>query len=192
MMQKWINVPNLLSGFRLIAAPFLLYFAWTGRHNLFLAMLVISLFTDSIDGFIARRLEVASEFGAKLDSLGDLVTYLTVPLCAYWLWPDILKREAFFVLLVIAAFTFPLIAGFVKFQRLPIYHTWAAKISAVLISAAAFILFITDISWPFRVAAILQAIVACEEIAITLRLSEIQSNVRSLWHVNKYLKNKNL
>ncbi len=192
MMQRWINIPYLLSGFRLIAAPFLLYFAWTGRHNLFLALLAISLFTDSIDGFIARRLKTASEFGAKLDSWGDLATYLTVPLCAYWLWPDILKREAFFVLLVIAAFTFPLIAGFMKFRRLPSYHTWAAKTSAVLISAAAFILFITDIAWPFRVAAMVQAFVACEEIAITLRLSEIQSNVRSLWHVNKQNKNRNL
>ena len=191
MMPRWINIPNLLSGFRLIAALFLLYFAWTGRHNLFLALLAIALFTDSIDGFVARRLRVASEFGTKLDSWGDLATYLTVPLCAYWLWPDILKREAFFVLLVIAAFILPLIAGFIKFQKLPSYHTWAAKASAVLISTAAFILFITEIAWPFRVAAWVQVLVACEEIAITLRLSEIQSNVRSFWHVNRQNKNSN-
>ena len=156
-------------------------------------MLAISLFTDSIDGYIACRLKTASELGTKLDSFGDLAIYLTVPLCAYWLWRDILKREAFFVLLVIAAFTFPLIAGLVKFRRLPSYHTWAAKTSAVLISVATFVLFMTDIVWPFRVAAIIQAFVACEEIAITLRLSEIQSNnVRSLWHINKHSKNINL
>jgi len=188
MIQGWIIIPNLLSGFRLIAAPFLLYFAWTGRHNLFLGLLAISLFTDSIDGFVARKLNAASEIGTKLDSWGDLATYLTVPLCACWLWPDILKREQFFVLLVVAAFIFPLIAGFIKFRRLPTYHTWAAKFSAVLISTAAFTLFITGIAWPFKVAAWVQAFVACEEIAITLRLSEIQSNVRSLWHVNRQSK----
>lgn len=177
-----VSIPNLLSGFRLIAAPFLLYLAWTGRPKLFLTVLAVSLLSDSIDGFIARRLNGASELGTKLDSWGDLATYLTVPLCAWWLWPEILKREAFFVLLVIGAYIFPLIAGFVKFRRLPSYHTWAAKVAAVLISVTVFILFMFDIPQPFHGAATLQALVACEEIAITLLLSEWHCNVPSFWH----------
>jgi CDP-diacylglycerol--glycerol-3-phosphate 3-phosphatidyltransferase len=177
-----INIPNLLSGFRLIAAPFLLYLAWTGHPRLFLTLLAVSLFSDAIDGFIARRLNETSEFGTKLDSWGDLATYLTVPLGAWWLWPEILKREAFFVVLAVSAYVFPLIAGFVKFRRLPSYHTWAAKVGAVLMSIAFFILFIFDISWPFHCAAILQALVACEEIAITLLLPEWHGNVPSFLH----------
>ena len=91
------QIPNMLSGFRLVAAPFLLCLAWMGHADLFLVVLSISLFSDSVDGFIARRLNVASDMGTRLDSWGDLATYLTVPLCAWWLWPEILKREAFFV-----------------------------------------------------------------------------------------------
>ena len=188
MTTKLVSIPNLLSGFRLIAAPFLLYLAWMGHPNLFLALLAVSLLSDSIDGFIARRLNEASELGTKLDSWGDLATYLTVPLCAWWLWPEILKREAFFVLLVIGAYIVPLMAGFVKFQRLPSYHTWAAKTAAVLMSFAVLILFIVDIAWPFKCAAIVQALVACEEVAITLRLSKLESNVRSFWHLAKQTK----
>jgi CDP-diacylglycerol--glycerol-3-phosphate 3-phosphatidyltransferase len=86
---------------------------------------------------------------------------------------------------VIGAYIVPLMAGFVKFQRLPSYHTWAAKTAAVLMSSAVFILFIVDIAWPFRCAAIVQALVACEEVAITLRLSKLESNVRSFWHLTK-------
>ena len=186
MIQK--IMPNVLSGFRLVATPFLLYLAWEGHHNSFLVLLALSLMTDAFDGYIARRLDTTSEFGTRLDSLGDMATYLSVPLCAYWLWPEILKREVFFVLLVIVAYTMPLIAGYAKFRRFPSYHTWAAKSSAVLISIAVFMLFITDIAWPFRVAAVIQVLVACEEIAITLRLSELQSNVCSYWHVQKSLK----
>ena len=185
MTPKWVSIPNLLSSFRLIAAPFLLYLAWTEHPNLFLALLAVSLLSDSIDGYIARRLNEASELGTKLDSWGDLATYLTVPLCAWWLWPEVLKREAFFVLLVIGAYIVPLMSGFVKFRRLPSYHTWAAKTTAWLMSAAVLILFIADIVWPFRCAAIAQALVACEEVAITLRLSELRSNVRSFWHINR-------
>jgi len=188
MTNKLVSIPNLLSGFRLITAPFLLYLAWTGHPNLFLALLAVSLLSDSIDGFVARRLNQASELGTKLDSWGDLATYLTVPLCAWWLWPEILKREAFFVGLVIGAYMIPLMAGFVKFQRLPSYHTWAAKTAAVLMSFAAFILFVVDIAWPFKCAAIVQALVAYEEVAITLRLSKLESNVRSFWHLTKQSK----
>jgi phosphatidylglycerophosphate synthase len=180
---KLFSLPNFLSGFRLVAAPFLVYMAWTGHPNLFLVLLAISLFSDSIDGFIARKLNVASELGTRLDSWGDMVTYLTVPICAWWLWPEIIKREMFFVLVVIGAYIAPLIAGFVKFKRLPSYHTWAAKGVAVVMSFSVIILFTADIAGFFRVAAILQALVACEEIAITIRVSEWQCNVPSFWHV---------
>ena len=183
--RNLVDIPNVLSGFRLIAAPFLLYLARTGHPRLFLALLAVSLFSDSIDGFIARRLNKTSEFGTKLDSWGDLATYLTVPLCAWWLWPEILKREAFFVVLVVSAYVLPLVAGFVKFRRLPSYHTWAAKAAAVLMSIAFFILFIFDISRPFHCAAILQALVACEEIAMTLMLPEWHGNVPSFLHATR-------
>jgi len=180
---KLFSLPNFLSGFRLVAAPFLVYLAWTGHPNLFLVLLAISLFSDAIDGFIARKLNVASELGTRLDSWGDMATYLAVPICAWWLWPEIIKREMFFVLVVIGAYIAPLIAGFVKFKRLPSYHTWAAKGIAVVMSFSVIILFAADITGFFRVAAILQALVACEEIAITIRVSEWQCNVPSFWHV---------
>lgn len=177
------TIPNILSAFRIIAVPFLLYFAWMGYQNLFLGLLLISLLSDAIDGYIARRLNFTSEFGTKLDSWGDMATYLTVPFCAWLLWPEILKKEAIYVFIVIAAYVIPIIAGIIKFRRLPNYHTWGAKIAADILSVAIFILFITGISWPFRVAAVVQAIVACEEVFITIQLSELQCNVQSLWHV---------
>jgi CDP-diacylglycerol--glycerol-3-phosphate 3-phosphatidyltransferase len=183
--DRLLSIPNLLSGFRLIAVPFLLYLAWTGRPNLFLSLLAISLLTDSIDGFLARRFFWTSEFGTKLDSWGDFAIYMTVPVCAWWLWPEVIRREAFFVLLVIGAYSLPFIFGFVKFKRLPSYHTWSAKIAAVVMSVAIFILFIFNISWPFHCAAILQALVAFEEISITFLLPERHCNVPSFWHAVK-------
>ena len=159
-----------------------------GYSNLFLILLSISLLSDSIDGFIARRLNVSSDIGTRLDSWGDLATYLTVPLCAWWLWPEILKREAFFVFVAIGAYVVPMVAGLAKFRRIPSYHTWGAKISAVLMSGAAFILFITEIAWPFRCAALVQALEAFEEVLITVELPASQVNVHSLWHARKIKK----
>jgi len=52
-------------------------------------------------------------------------------------------------------------------------------------SIAVFTLLIIDISLPFRCAALVQALVACEEVAITLKLFELKSNIRSIWHVKQ-------
>ena len=182
------QLPNLLSGFRLVAAPFLLGLAWFGHPNLFLVLLCLSLLSDSVDGFVARRLNAASDLGTRLDSWGDLATYLTVPLCAWWLWPDILKREAFFVWVAIGAYGVPIVAALAKFRRLPSYHTWAAKVSAVLMSIAALLLFLTEIAWPFRIAALIQALEAMKEVLITAVLPAPQGNVHSLWHARRIKK----
>lgn len=183
MRHLLVALPNLLSGFRLIAAPFLIYLGWTGQAGLFLGLLAVAFLSDAVDGLAARRLKVDSELGTRLDSWGDLAIYLTIPLCAWWLWPDLVKREAAFVLLVLLAYVVPLVAALVKFGRLTNYHTWAAKAVAVLMSLALFLLFIADIAWPFRFAAVALGLSACEELAITLRLPQLQSNVRSYWHV---------
>ena len=178
-----INIPNLLSSFRIIAAPFLFIFAWQDRPNLFLAILAVSFLSDALDGFIARRFNSTSNIGAKLDSWGDFITYVTVAVCAWRLWPEILHREVFFVVAGIVLFVLPVIAGSIKFKRLPCYHTWAAKIQAVLMCIAIYILLITGIAWPFQCAVILQFFVSFEEIVITLWLTERRHNIPSFWHL---------
>lgn len=188
MILKKEHIPNILSGFRLVAAPFLLGFAWVGHANPFLVLLSLSLLSDAVDGFIARKLNVASDVGTRLDSWGDLATYLTVPICAWWLWPELLTREAFFVFVAIGAYVVPILAGLAKFRRVPSYHTWAAKLSAVFMGIAALALFTMGIAWPFRIAALVQAVEAIEEILITIALPLPRGNVHSLWHAMKMKK----
>lgn len=177
-----MNIANILSCFRLVAAPMLLYLAWSGKSSLFLCLLVASLISDVLDGQLARHYNWTSELGTKLDSWGDLATYMSVPLCAWWLWPNIILREMPFVLLTIGAYTVPIFAGFLKFKRLPSYHTWGAKIGAVIMGISALVLFTTQISLPFRIAAIFQGIVALEEVAITIILKKPQSDIPFIWN----------
>lgn len=177
------TIPNILSILRIAAAPLLVYVAWHGHRNLFLALLGISLLSDALDGFLARKFNATSAAGAKLDSIGDLATYTVLPLCAWWLWPEIIKREALYVAIAVIAYFMPLIAGLIKFHTVPSYHTYAAKAAAVLMSTAMLLLFLADFNLVFRCAAIFQAFVALEEIAITLRIKELQNDVRSIFHL---------
>jgi CDP-diacylglycerol--glycerol-3-phosphate 3-phosphatidyltransferase len=176
------NVPNLLSALRLVLAPVMLVLAWSGHPNAFLGCLIVSLFSDLADGFVARHFGKPSVLGAKLDSWGDLAMYLTLPPCIWWLWPDVILAELPFVALALASFVLPTLIGLMKFKRFTSYHTYGAKFSAVVMGVAMLLLFTGQTPWPFRIGAAIFALAEIEEIAITAVLSEWTSDVRSLWH----------
>ena len=176
-------IPNALSSFRIIAVPFLFVIAWQGHPELFLAVLALSFVSDAVDGILARRLKVASETGTRLDSWGDFLTYVTLAICAWRLWPEVFLREGLYVVTGIVLYLIPVAANFIKFRKLPSYHTWAAKIQAVLMCIALYLLLLLDIAWPFQCAVILQFFVSIEEIAITLLLTEEHCNIPSFWHL---------
>ena len=185
------RIPNILSSFRIIAAPILLILAWMGYLNLFVSLLITALLSDFADGFIARKFKASSNLGAKLDTIGDQAIYLTLPLCAWWLWPQIFKEEFWFILMILMAYIIPILAGLAKFRTLPTYHTWSSKISGIITPIAILALVIFEFKLAFRIVAILQIIIACESIIITVRLPMMQSNVKSIWHVNRqYSQNK--
>lgn len=186
---RW-TLPNLLTGFRFIAAPGLLWLAWQGHGIAFMLLLALAFLTDVLDGFVARLLGQTSEFGATLDSWADVITYLTIAVACWWLWPQIVSAEIVYVLLIVASCLLPAIAGFIKFGRFTSYHTWGVKVAAAAMGITLYVLFLGGPAWPFRIAAIICILSALEEIALTILLSDPQSNIRSIWHAIKYGRNK--
>lgn len=182
-INELLTLPNMLTCFRFVAAPPLLWLAWNGYGNEFLWLLAFTFLTDILDGFAARLLNQESELGAFLDSAGDLVIYTIMAISIWWLWPEIVHRELIVIILATLSFITPPLIGMIKFHAFTSYHTWLVKVAVVSIGLAFFILFIFDIAWPFQIATIICVLAAIEEIAITLYLTEIRSDIRSLWHV---------
>jgi cardiolipin synthase len=183
--QSRLTLPNLLTGFRFVAAPGLLWLAWQGYGVAFMILLAIAFLTDLLDGLAARLTGQVSQFGATLDSWADVITYLTITIGCWWLWPDIVRRELIFVCLMVASCLLPAFAGFSKFGRFTSYHTWGVKIAAASMGLSLYVMFLGGPAWPFRLAAVICIFAAIEEIALTLLLSEPESNVRSVWDVLK-------
>ena len=93
-------------------------------------------------------------------------------------------------MLAIISFTLPAVAGFIKYGSVPSYHCFLAKFQAVFMSTAVFILLFKGIYWPFRLAAMLQVLVATQEIAITVVMADCRCNIKSFWHALKETKAK--
>ena len=178
-----LTLPNLISSIRFIAAPIMLWLAWNGYGVAFMAVLALSFLTDVLDGLAARITGQMTQFGAMLDTWADLVTYMTIGFGSWWLWSDIVHREDTYLYIILACFLIPALLGTIKFDTYVSYHTWGVKIAAASIGLSLYPLFLGGPAWPFRIAVFIYVIAALEEVAITLTLNKIQSNVRTLWHV---------
>jgi CDP-diacylglycerol--glycerol-3-phosphate 3-phosphatidyltransferase len=186
--EPLLTAPNLLSGLRIVLVPVLLYLAWTGRPRAFLVALTCSLLSDLFDGYLARRLDQATHLGTLLDSYGDFATYMTVPLCAWWLWPELIRREAWYAAAIVASYVFPIVLGYLKYGRLTSYHTYGAKLSSVVLGGSALLLFAGGPPLPFRVATWVLVAAELEEIAITTLLPTWRTNVPSILHARRLLR----
>jgi CDP-diacylglycerol--glycerol-3-phosphate 3-phosphatidyltransferase len=167
-------------------APVLFYFAINQQPDWFLITLIFTVFTDVLDGFLARLLDQITVIGSHLDSWGDFVIYLTMAICAWILWPDIISRELYYFTIIVMSFVLPAVIGFVKFRSFTSYHTWSVKVAVAVTVISYILLFSETIDWPFRLAALFCTYAAIEEIAITFLIHHEHVDVRTVWQALRY------
>lgn len=95
------HLPNLLSALRLLAAPFAAWLIASDHDTAALLVFAGASASDGLDGFIARRWRVTSDFGAWLDPVADklLMLFCFLALCAVgasplWLVVLVIARDA--------------------------------------------------------------------------------------------------
>lgn len=184
--REIFNWPNLISLVRVLLSPVLLLLAINHQPIWFVLVILFSEFTDVLDGFLARRLHQTTRLGSHLDSWGDFLIYSVMAVSAWIMWPEIVRREIFYVLLVVTSFTLPVLVGLIKFGRLTSYHTWGVRLAVMLTVVAYILLFLQWLDWPFRFAALFCVLAAAEQIAITVIMSQQHEDVRTLWRAIQF------
>lgn len=187
---QFFTLPNTVSCLRLLLAPIALGLAIGDQANGFLITIAVSVFTDLLDGFLARSLHQITALGSKLDSWGDFAIYSTMAVGAVLLWPDTVLEYRYICLAIIFSFTVPTLFGLFRYHSLTSYHTWSVKL-AVAATIISYVLLFGDIAdWPIYFASALCTLAALEEIAISILLSKNTPDVRSLYHASM-LRKKN-
>lgn len=91
MRDELFTIPNMLSIFRLLLIPVIVYLYCFKKDNLLTFILVaFSSLTDIVDGFIARKFNMITDFGKFLDPLADKATQVTVFACLSTRFPAML------------------------------------------------------------------------------------------------------
>ena len=100
-----MNLPNKLTTFRVILIPFFVFFMLapdrTGINNyIAVAIFIVASLTDLLDGKIARKYNLVTNFGKFMDPLADKLLVCSAMICliqtgqlAAWIVVIIIARE---------------------------------------------------------------------------------------------------
>ena len=101
--RKNINLPNLLSVFRILLVPFLVVVLLTkfeGKEWVGLGVFLLASLTDFLDGYIARRQKKVTRLGKLLDPAADklltsaaFISLVELGLAPAWMVVVIIARE---------------------------------------------------------------------------------------------------
>ena len=72
------HLPNILTIIRFLLIPVIVLFALNNNYIAAIVVLTISGITDILDGYIARRFNLISDFGKLMDPFADKATQLTI------------------------------------------------------------------------------------------------------------------
>jgi cardiolipin synthase (CMP-forming) len=185
-LKTKLTIPNILSAYRIFAFPVILFFVINEQEDLFVVFLIINLITDILDGLIARAFKMQTEFGARLDSIADIGTYILAIIGVL-----IFKAAEFnpymtsfyiFIFLFISSN----ILSLIKFKRLPSLHLYSWKIGGYIQGFFLFVLFVFNFYLSLYYFMIIWGILAfSEHIIIQLLIKQMQSNVKGLYWVLK-------
>ena len=123
------QIPNILTIIRFLLIPIIIFFAFQNNYIATILVLTISGFTDILDGYIARKFNLISNFGKLMDPLADkmtqvsLLTTLTIQkIIPTWI----------IVIVLIKEFLMVSDASFLYGKELVVSSKWYGKLATVL------------------------------------------------------------
>lgn len=123
------HIPNILTIIRFIFIPIILRAIFDGNYILGIIFFTISGLTDVLDGFIARKFNLVSNFGKLMDPLADKLTQISVlaalvsvKIIPVWILTIVVLKE---LIMVVGA-------SFLYGKDVVVYSKWYGKLATVL------------------------------------------------------------
>jgi phosphatidylglycerophosphate synthase len=176
-------IPWSLVVFRFLLGPALVLAArrpsvagpWLG------ALVVAGFFSDVYDGVLARRWNTASSALRTADSAVDILFYLGVLAAVVQRHGLEIRERLWLLAAVIALELLNSLCGFIKFRRMPSYHSYAAKLWGFLLAASAItLLSLNRGQWLITLALVWGIVCELEGLAMTALLPQWTHDVKTL------------
>ena len=136
------NIVNYISISRIIMS-IALFIPKTFSITFYIIYIYCGL-SDILDGFLARKYKITSEFGAKIDSIADMIfvfgailkiiPVIEIPIAIY-IW----------ITIIILIKVFNIICGYKYYKKLTLLHTTVNKITGLILFVNPLIMGVIDI-----------------------------------------------
>lgn len=161
------NGANCITCLRLAACAFLVFLPLDSAG--FIGVYTLAGLTDALDGWLARKTGTASEFGAKLDSVADLVFYGVMLLRLFPVLRRTLPGEIWYAVAVVVLVRLAAYAvAAIKYHRFAALHTRMNKLTGGAVFLLPYVLAVSPgVKYSWVVCALALA-ASMEELAIHL------------------------
>jgi cardiolipin synthase len=178
------NLPNVLSAYRLAVLPVIVWTIAAGHRDAFFVLICVSLVTDILDGWIARRFHLETEFGARLDTAADDLTYVVAFLGFLVLERDFLWTHRVAFALLLLSKLLPIAVSLLRFRRTTSLHLYSSKATGYVQGFFIFGYYVLGYSaWYFYFMVTFSVLAGLEKLAVLLVLPELRSNARGLYWI---------
>lgn len=179
---KNYNIADWFSFYRIAAAPLLLCLIWFDERLIFSWFLLVSYSTDAIDGFLARKLKITSPRGSQLDSFGDQITLAIGIIGLFYFENDFIRKNLLLILIAFIPYIVQMIIAYLKYGKASAFHTYLAKLSAVLQSLfIIWALFLSPQYVLFYIMIVIGLLETFEEITLIFMFDNWASDVKGIY-----------
>lgn len=177
--HKW-NFADTITASRIIVSVSLIFLSL--EEIVFYILYAIAGGMDALDGFVARKTDSVSSFGARFDSLADLIFCAIIfsrilPLLFYSLPAKLWIIVGIIVFIRLVSYIF---AG-IKYRRFAALHTIMNKLTGFALFLLPFFIRYSVTAVYFFVMCGLALVAAVEELLIHICRTEYNPNVKSLF-----------
>lgn len=183
--RRPMRLVNTISFFRVAAFPVFIFLLITKNLDVFKWLILVSFITDAVDGYLARKFNVISVLGSRLDSLGDDLTVLAAILGLFVFEFPFLAAHWEPIAGVLLLFFIQSVYAWIRYQKLTSFHTYFAKTAAICQGIFLCAMFFLDEPFMelFYATLIITALELIEEIIMVAYLPQWKADVRGLYWV---------
>jgi CDP-diacylglycerol--glycerol-3-phosphate 3-phosphatidyltransferase len=175
--RKMKTLPNYITFSRILLSLVLLLLKPFGL--MFYIIYSVSALSDVLDGMLARKMKTSSQFGAKLDSIADLVMLVVLFLILY----PRLRLTLGIVLWLFLILLIRLVSmgiAYLKYKTFAILHTWGNKITGIVVFAIPYLLMVIQMDAVAYICCAVAILSAVEEMVIHLTSKELELDRRGI------------
>lgn len=136
-----LTIPNMLSFFRILLIPVMVVLY--SKYDQYIAavlVIVLSGITDILDGKIARKFNMISDFGKFIDPVADKLTQLFMIICLVSKYPGMIGL----IILMVVKESFLFLISYINFKKTGQVNgaKWYGKVTTFTLYAVMVLLFL--------------------------------------------------